>query len=251
MNKQTNDQIGYCDMTWGIVTGCHGPNGTPCPYCYAKRITQRWKNNYPYGFDPTFWPIRLSDPLTRKKPARIFVADMADLFGKWDWRYADEPTYIGSWMAIDVIIGVVKRCPQHTFLFLTKNPARYADFDWPDNCELGTTITNQKDADERSWQLLKAGKDTTVTWWSVEPMQGPIDISALPQPTWLAIGALNGPGVPRTQRTWIDHLMDQCASYGVPYWLKSMEIGGRHIKTLEELAGILGRRDFRRLPGMV
>ncbi len=132
-------KIEWADATWNPVTGCkHG-----CEYCYARRIAGRFgtklpdesgypeahggvhrlerkiKNNpYPYIFEPTFLPFRLKEPAQKTKPQTIFVCSMADLFGAW------VPT---KW-----IVDVLDACwaaPQHRYLFLTKNPARYAELD--------------------------------------------------------------------------------------------------------------------------
>src|SRR5271169_1957577 len=152
MNK-TN--IEWCTMSWNPVTGCfHLCRKT---YCYntikstsplnrfgARYADQNgvmlrepdWQNRetgkchlakqgeiYPFGYDPTFYRHRLVEPEKMKAPQRIFVVDTGDLFGAWvpqEW--------------ITDVIDVTTRCPQHTFILLTKNPARYLEFNFPANC---------------------------------------------------------------------------------------------------------------------
>lgn len=132
--------IEWCDYTWNPVTGClHG-----CSYCYARRMAKRFGKSeglpsrppcdcqiglryiaqpgevFPAGFIPTFYPGRLEEPKKVKKPSRIFTVSMGDLFGEWvspEW--------------IDAVLQVVRECPQHTFIFLSKNPARYEIYEWP------------------------------------------------------------------------------------------------------------------------
>jgi len=89
-------RIEWCDFTWNPVTGCyHG-----CDYCYARRIAHRF---FPktVGFNPYFWRDRLREPLALKKPARIFVCSMADLFGDWVPR---------EW--IEAVFETVRDCPR-------------------------------------------------------------------------------------------------------------------------------------------
>lgn len=106
-----NSKIEWCDMTWNPVTGClHG-----CPYCYARRIAERFGGRlddgnklhdlkiksyrkdkqgklrydpFPFGFEPTFHRYRLDEPQRVRKPQTVFVCSMADLFGDW---VPDEP----------------------------------------------------------------------------------------------------------------------------------------------------------------
>ena len=139
-------KIEWCDSTWNPVTGCfHG-----CEYCYARGIAKRFggasrtdyegdcdwcaeaegrihdlhdpvedpdrgksKAPYPFEFDPTFHRYRLKQPKVWHEPRVIFVCSMADLFGEW---VPDE------W--IDEVFKVCEEAPQHTYLFLTKNPSR-------------------------------------------------------------------------------------------------------------------------------
>ena len=143
-------KIDWCDATWNPVTGClHG-----CEYCYASRMADRfggfdpegspnWRifeeprtkaligrvdemqvkcdkrgrtvvAPYPFRFTPTFHAYRLDKPQHWKKPRTIFVCSMADLFGDW---VPDE------WIA--EVFQACEAAPQHRYLFLTKNPARY------------------------------------------------------------------------------------------------------------------------------
>nr|WP_319775978.1 DUF5131 family protein [uncultured Sphaerochaeta sp.] len=133
-------KIEWCDSTWNPVTGClHG-----CNYCYAKKIAERFgkdlspagcgiaerrepmyhetKNGkwaiapYPFGFRPTFHRYRLGEPQKIKNPQRIFVVSMGDLFGDW------VPDH---W--ITEVFDACKKAPQHKYMFLTKNPKRYAE----------------------------------------------------------------------------------------------------------------------------
>ena len=142
MNKT---KIDWCDSTWNPVTGClHG-----CEYCYARSIAHRfsgggenWTDDktivldkkmygeeeekaipYPYGFIPTFHRYRLNDYIG-KKGRNIFVCSMADLFGEW---------VPDSW--IKEVFKACENAPQHNYLFLTKNPIRYAQLGKKDYCQ--------------------------------------------------------------------------------------------------------------------
>lgn len=121
MNKT---KIEWTDYSWSPVVGCK--NG--CSYCYARRLNDRfgWLKDWT---KPVFYPERLIEPSKVKKASKIFVCSMADLFGDWVKK---------SW--IEQIIRVVIANQRHTFQFLTKNPKRYLEFAFPNNCWLGTTI---------------------------------------------------------------------------------------------------------------
>lgn len=172
-------------------------------------------------FVPRFHPDRLSQPAKVKKPSKIFVCSMADLFG--DWVYA-------QWiMRVRDVAAIV--APWHTYIFLTKNPKRLKDFNpWPSNCWVGTTVTNQDDANARLGWLLQA--NSTVRFVSHEPLLFPIDMvkawwvqmgdSAQSNTTiqWGIIGARTGPGAVRPKTGWVQGLVDQYRAAAVPLFLK-------------------------------
>ena len=97
-----NNPIKWCDFTWNPFTGCKNN----CSYCYARKVANRFKGTkaFPHGFEPTFHPERLAELGHVRKPSRIFVCSMGELFGPW------VPDYQIEW-----IINMTKEFPEHTF----------------------------------------------------------------------------------------------------------------------------------------
>ena len=100
---------------------------TACYYCYARAMYDRFGWDKAIRFHPDVF-----DNLP-KKPSRIFVGSTMELFGEW----VDI-----EWMIY--ILGEIKKYPQHTFQFLTKQPGNLAKWDWPDNAWVGATATDYK-----------------------------------------------------------------------------------------------------------
>lgn len=170
-------------MSWSPVTGCSGPDGTPCSFCFARRMANRLRGRCGYPADdpfrPTFHPERLSEPARRKKPARIFVCSMGDLF---------DPQARSHWRGN--VLYVIRDCPQHKFMVLTKQAKRMAEWmawygsgraamempEWPLlNLALGVSVTNQADADVRIPLLLQT--PAACRFVSVEPVLNRVDIA--------------------------------------------------------------------------
>ena len=231
MNRQGPTGIGWCDFTWNPVTGCWGPGGTPekpshCPYCYAKRI---YEERLSKSFEPTFHPERLGQPAKEKQPSKIFVCSTGDLFGDWvprDW--------------IEAVLDVVKQCPQHTFQFLTKNPARYKDFrtNWPDNAWAGMSVSQQAAFSRKRWDL--GWSVASVVFVSFEPLLGPTRLAPRTgrwlslsgevaashpayRPYWAIIGEQTGPGPkPPVEDVvrWATDLMADLRRLDIPIFVK-------------------------------
>lgn len=123
--------------SWNPLYGClHTTKECACAdHCYASTVSSR-RLNLDFR-QPMYYPKRLKDVTPKQKPRVIFVGSMTDMMGKW-WTDA----------TIQKIIDRCQACPQHIFMWLTKNPHRYSDFTWPDNCWLGATVTSNKDEGE-------------------------------------------------------------------------------------------------------
>ena len=156
--------IEYGDYAWNFASGCGNNIDGKCKAggfrCWAYLITQRFGGHYPNGFNPTIYPEALLSPLYLKKPSRILCAFMGDLF--WKCPEFDPDRKIESIMPSGKasvtmslkgwIFTTIKQCPQHTFLFLTKQPQNLPQFSpFPDNCWVGVTATDAK-------SFLEAGR---------------------------------------------------------------------------------------------
>ena len=232
--------IDWADMTWNPVTGClHG-----CPYCYAAQVARRFggfseeraaegvgpyerahvldasmkrlqKNGkmaaapFPFYFEPTLHRYRLGEPAKANLPRNIFVCSMADLFGRW------VPT---DWIA--EVLDACLAAPQHNYLFLTKNPARYMELDHlallprKGNFWYGSTVTT--DSDAFFWS------EEHNTFLSVEPMHGPMNATGRIAANWIIVGAETGrrEGKVTPCREWVLDLAEECEHAGVPIFMK-------------------------------
>jgi protein gp37 len=181
--------IGWADFTWNIINGCkHG-----CIYCAAKKQNDRF-HFIPDWETPVFFNERLIEPYQKTRSARIFVVFMGDLFGEW---------VSSEW--IKLVLYTAEMNPQHVFMFLTKNPKRYLDFDFPKNSMLGCTITKDDAAGLYSKDIMKRLKmKGNRTFVSVEPIHSGFDGLSFAMFDLVIIGAETGrkPIIP--QREWVD-----------------------------------------------
>lgn len=210
-----NSAIEWCDASWPIVTGCTRVSAG-CEHCYAEKLSSRLEamgqaayagltRRLPNG--EVRWsgvvrclPERLIWPLKWRKPRRIFVTSMADLFHE-----AVPDSFI------DQVFAVMAWAEQHTFQVLTKRPERMRAYltapdrehrindamcghcigqagrlcGWGnDDCQLegesvplpnvwlGTSVEDQETANERIPHLLRT--PAAVRFLSCEPLLGPL-----------------------------------------------------------------------------
>ena len=252
-------RIEWADSVWNPVTGCT-PISEACENCYAKRMSKRLAGRCGYPKDEPFrvtlHPDRLGQPLHWKKPRRIFICSMGDLF--------HEDVDDGFLCRVFEAIAVAE---QHTFMILTKRPERMREFFercghgiW-DNLLLGVTAENQQRADERIPILLQI--PAVRRFVSVEPMLGPVNpVAALDAAIviegkveipavdgidnwlhWVICGGETGPGARPMHPDWVRSLRDQCQSAGVPFFLKQMGEWKSEFATESELDEVLRLAD--------
>ena len=257
-------KIEWCDLTWNPVTGCLGPNGKVCEYCYARNRVRRFQGHthdgetiitspsigptvlshpltivsqygvprkaaFPFGFHPTLHEYRLGEP-ARSQPKDIFVCSMADLFGDW---VPDE------W--IEKVFAACRMAPWHRYLFLTKNPRRYCKLlekgrlPLDKNMWYGTTVTNHQDC-SRAKELCILSPHHPNTFLSLEPLLELVKFAMLPE--WLILGGETGnrKGKVRPEQSWLEYYADVCRSVGTSVFMKN------------SLADIWGEKLIRELP---
>jgi protein gp37 len=167
---------------------------------------------YPYGFTPTFHRYRLDEPARKTKGQKIFVVSMGDLFGDW---------VPSEW--IEEVFKACENAPQHTFMFLTKNPKRYKALALADklptyeNFWYGTTTTTP------DVPFFYSTKHNTFV--SIEPLLanfpaiGNEEMNVVCK--WFIVGAQTGPGAVPPKPEWVQNIIDQCRAAGVPIFLKN------------------------------
>ena len=231
--------IEWADATWNPITGCTKVS-LGCANCYAMAMAKRLKamGNPRYqkdggagsgpGFGVSLHPDVLAEPLHWRKPRRVFVVSMGDLF------HEDVPDEF-----IDRVFHVMAQAKHHTFQVLTKRPdrmrrhfaarcgqlevlaamgGRKGTASVMPHIQLGVSVENQRMADERVPLLLET--PAAVRFLSCEPLLGPLDLRAWMSPwrceppggkwregpwdtlDWVIVGGESGPG--RAERKLVE-----------------------------------------------
>jgi protein gp37 len=187
MNRSTiNWGIGQL-WTWNPISGCR----RGCPYCYARGIHDHYvKPKTGENFSEIiFHADRLSDPDLEKSSRIIFLGSVSD------------PEYYPA-LRFQQIIYQCQIHKQHTFMFLSKNPASYRNFVFPDNCVLGLTITKLENI--ATFQQVEEIAEHERVFLSIEPLLGMID-TPLPDTLERVIcGAMSGPGAIVPKAEWVE-----------------------------------------------
>jgi protein gp37 len=263
-----SSKIEWCDATWNVVTGCKAVS-PGCVNCFAARLagtrlvaspryaglaTVNEAGRGVWSGEVRLHPDRLDEPLHWRKPCRVFVNSMADLF------HEDVPD--GFLCRVFKVMGQAER---HTFQVLTKRADRMQRFlreqtnahairtledpefcvRWPyPNVWCGVSVEDQRRADERIPLLLQT--PAAVRFVSAEPLLGPVDLGRVrlfegvhadlvrgrdpfhpavrPDNSraldWLIVGGESGPGARRMEASWARSLLGQCRSAGIPCFFK-------------------------------
>ena len=265
-------KIEWCDETWNSVIGCTKVS-TGCKNCFAIGWAHRHANNPRFGThfqgynpnpymglatpDGKNWTNevrcldeRLEIPLKWKKPRRIFLSSMGDVFHK------DVPDEF-----LHKLFAVMSFCPQHQFMILTKRAERMREYlsrittqqavlfeterwihepieQWPlTNVALGVSVSNQPEADAAIPELLQT--PAAMRFVSAEPLLSGIKFKPewlwgvnhipagqvdqgffLPPLNLIIAGGETGSGARPSNPKWFRDLRYQCAEAGVPFHFK-------------------------------
>ncbi len=281
-------KIEWTESTWNPVTGCSHAGSRGCDNCYAARLAAtRLKHNPRYegliieerrqvlGLDRIRYECRygwtgevrchedlLDAPLHWRKPRKVFVCSMSDLF------HEDVPDNF-----INEVFAKMGMCRHHTFQVLTKRVGRMKAYlehtahgsrlfrlidqreseapvyiqraisaggswliDWPfKNVWLGVSVSTQAEADEKIPILLSI--PAAVRFVSIEPMLEEITVQRYryltyreldlqkPGLDWVIVGAESGPNRRPCNIEWVRRVIDDCVGAGVPVFVKQIHDG--------------------------
>jgi protein gp37 len=251
----TNTKIEWTDATWNPIRARNRETGKVgwfcthvsegCRNCYAEKMNQWRGNGVRFAADQLaqvelFLDKKVLDqPLHWKKPRKIFVCDMTDLF---------HPAVSIEWLK--EIWRVMYTADRHTYQILTKRPELMKVWTkaWSPspllNVVLMTSVEDQKTADERIPELLAT--PAAVRGISYEPALGRVDFARWLEPPkypdarpemrercaeawrklhpskldWIVCGGESGPGARPMHPDWARSARDQCVAAGVPFFFK-------------------------------
>lgn len=210
----TGTNIEWTEMTWNPTVGCTKIS-PGCKNCYAEKMAERLRamgtSGYENGFELTLLPIRLEDPLRRKKPTVYFVNSMSDLF------HEDVP-----FDYVDRVFEVISRAHWHTFQILTKRADRLAEYfgarTAPVNAWLGVSVEDRKYGIPRIDFLRTV--NATVRFLSVEPLLEELGEMNLAQIQWVIVGGESGPKARPMKKEWVESIRMQCEEQGAAFFFK-------------------------------
>jgi protein gp37 len=260
-----NSHIEWCDHTFNPWEGCTKVS-PGCAHCYAEARNRRFSAGANWGpgaprrrtsihnwNEPQRWntaaapffyggdrPKREADAFGwRPHKPRVFCASLAD--------WLDEEVPI-EWLAD--LLELIGKTQNLDWLLLTKRPqnwsermhaafragfdgdewvSQWLDGELPLNVWIGTTVEDQKRADERIPELLKI--PARVRFLSCEPLLEKVDLSnhspsrehgawAKGDINWIICGGESGPNARPMHPAWARSLRDQCAAAGVAFFFK-------------------------------
>jgi protein gp37 len=260
-----NTKIEWTDRTWNPTTGCTKVS-PGCDHCYAETLHERFHGKGSFA-TVTVHEDRFDAPLRWRKPAKVFVNSMSDVFH----ANIDIEDIAHLW-------AVMTLTPQHTYQVLTKRAGRmrsvlsrptfpelvteYADRigkseiwdEWqvrwpPPNVWLGVSTEDQHWADIRIPLLLET--PAAVHWISAEPLLGPINLrdrylgpggwrdeltglmsggnpDSIGRLDWVVVGGESGPGARPMHPDWARSLRHQCWQASVPFHFKQWGANNEH-----------------------
>ncbi len=258
--------IEWTDETWNVFVGC-SKISEGCRNCYATKqayrnsaiaqsmphpgrmryyegLTQKNEKLVDWTGEVRFVPEALETPMNWKKPRRIFVNSMSDLF------HESIP-----FEQIDQVFAVMSLTLRHTYQILTKRPEQMLEYlpnaknririaaidlgrekgvdpteiescqwDWPlPNVWVGATVENQKAVENRARPLYKLHNMSWKTFYSVEPLLEEVELYLNHERVdWVIVGGESGSQARPFDLDWGRSLIQQCKDAGVPIFVKQL-----------------------------
>ena len=222
-----NSQIEWTHHTFNPWWGCRKVSAA-CDNCYAESWAKRtgqelWGARAPRRF---FGEVHWTEPIKWNRDARIagkrervFCASMADVFERRSILNVERSR----------LWKLIEDTPNLDWLLLTKRPQHVSTMtpwhdDWPRNVWIGTSIENQRIAEQRLPFLLKI--NAAVRFLSCEPLLGALDLRTwfhrrgYRPIDWVIAGGESGPNSRPMHPDWATGLLRQCQDAGVPFHFK-------------------------------
>jgi protein gp37 len=205
--------IEWTETTWNPCTGCTKIS-SGCKNCYAATMAKRLKAmdnpRYLNGFEFTIHEDKILEPYQWKKPKKIFVNSMSDLF------HENSPSNF-----IEKVFQTMNGANWHIYQLLTKRSERLAELSsnlvWSSNIWMGVSVEDQR-VIHRIDDLRKCG--AAIKFLSLEPLLGPLPNLNLQDIDWVIVGGESGPRARPMEKVWVEDIQRQCAEQNVSFFFK-------------------------------
>jgi protein gp37 len=221
-----DSSIEWTDATWNPVAGCTviSPG---CTNCYAMRMAarleamgqQKYRGLTRKSGRRHVWtgkvrtdPAAIDAPRAWRKPRRIFVNSMSDLFHE---------KVSGAFVAR--VWAVMSDTPRHTYQILTKRPEHMLEvirdrrLPTLSNVWLGTSVEDNRVLDRVD--VLRV-VPAAVRFISFEPLIGSVAEADLSGIHWAIVGGESGPGSRPMKSEWVDEIEVLCRAAGTAFFFK-------------------------------
>ena len=219
----------YWTAQWNPVIGCK-PCSPACANCYAAA----WAKRFGQSFEP-----HVSSQMRPPRKGIVFCGNMTDLFGEW------LPPFM--WMDSILLDATDPRNSKATYLWLTKRADRMCDeiAELPTvretvtlgNQYFGFTAENQEWYENRMSIVNECFPNWANLWISAEPLLGPIDFrwdDVVIKPKVVITGCESGPNRRPCKIEWVESIVEQCTTAGVPAFVKQLDIGGKCVTDINK-----------------
>jgi protein gp37 len=219
--------IEWTEMTWNPTTGCDKLSAG-CKFCYAEIMTKRLQAMGVEKYAAGFKSIRTHDeellrPFTWKKPQKVFVNSMSDLF------HSDVPLRF-----IQQVFDTMNGCPQHQFQVLTKRAELLelysSQLNWTENIWMGVSVEDNR-VQYRIDHLRRCA--ARIKFLSLEPLLGPLPNLDLTGIDWVIVGGESGRRPRPMHEDWVQDIRQQCEAANVAFFFKQW--GGTNKKAAGRL----------------
>lgn len=209
----TSTKIEWTEKVWNPSIGCDKVSAG-CKFCYAEIFAKRLKamgiEDYKDGFKFKILPHRLEEPLRIKKPTKVFVNSMSDLFHEeMPFEY------------LDMIFDIIDKTPHHIYQILTKRDKIMLEYfsnrTVPKNVWLGVSVENSTFR-KRIDTLRKVNAE--IRFISFELLIGPVGKLNLRGIHWAIVGGESGPKARPIKKEWVEEIFEQCKLQDVAFFFK-------------------------------
>lgn len=227
----------YWDRAWNPVIGCK-PCSPACEHCYAAAWAKR--------FGQSFEPHKSSQTRPPRKGI-VFCGNMTDLFGEW----------MNPYCSSEFILHCIGVSINAYHLWLTKRVASMIDALHKLTSHItdaeaiqclpkhfahnyfGFTAEDQQRYSERLLPVYRAKEKWMQFWVSAEPLLGPLNLGLdgdlIPGTyKWLVVGCESGSNRRPCKIEWVESIVEQCMTAGVPVFIKQLDIDGKCVTDINK-----------------